>query len=68
MFSYINNSEKPRLSELESWLRELGTVMIRLGPVLEKLDESYLNSNLNRNYLGRKQTVRKLYNFNGNIL
>ena len=47
---------------------ELGTVKIRLGPVLEKLDESYLNSNLNRNYLGRKQTVRKLHDFNGNIL
>ena len=48
--------------------RELGTVKIRLGPVLEKLDESCINSNLNRNYLGRKQTVVNLYDFDGNIL
>ena len=52
------------LREGESWAQ----FRIRLGPVLERLDERYLNSNLNRNYLGRKQTVGKLYDFNGNIL
>ena len=35
---------------------------------MEELDKSGINSNLNRSYLGRKQTVGKLYDFNGNIL
>ena len=56
--------ERERDREGESWAQ----FRIRLGPVLEKLDASCINSNLNRNYLGRKQTVGKLYDFDGNIL
>ena len=63
MTLYIYHSGELGLSE-----KELGTVKIRLGPVLEKLDESCINSNLNRNFLGRKQTVVNLYDFDGNIL
>ena len=56
--------KRERDREEESWAQ----FRIRLGPVLEKLDASCINSNLNRNYLGRKQTVGKLYDFDGNIL
>ena len=52
------------LREEESWAQ----FRISLRPVLEKLDESCINSNLNRNYIGRKQTVVNLYDFDGNIL
>ena len=52
------------LGEGESWAQ----FRISLRPVLEKLDESCINSNLNRNYLGRKQTVVNLYDDDGNIL
>ena len=48
----------------ESWAQ----FRISLRPVLEKLDGSCINSNLNRNYLGRKQTVVNLYDFDGDIL
>ena len=32
------------------------------------LSENCMDSDLNRNYLGKKQTVGKLYDFDGNIL
>ena len=64
MTLYISLWRAWALREGERWAQ----FRISLRPVLEKLDESCINSNLNRNYLGRKQTVVNLYDFDGNIL
>ena len=61
---YISLWRAWALREGQSWAQ----FRISLRPVLEKLDESCIFSNLNRNYLGREQTVVNLYDFDGNIL
>ena len=68
LLNFLNYSEKLGLSERERIEELVQRDSLSLGPVLEKLDKSGINSNLNRNYLERKQTVGKLYNIDGNIL
>ena len=64
---WIAERERDRERERERERERCAQFRIRFGPVLEKLNESHINSNLDRNSVV-KQTVGKLHDRDGNIL